>query len=136
MRATQRLKPKTPERRPDGTPRIARGWNRLSDRHPDVATAYAALREACQQAGPLDARTAALVKLAVSVGAGSHRTLHAHTRKALAQDIPPGELRHVALVALPTIGLPAALEALKRIEQSIEEAGLGGGCRKSRTGDA
>lgn len=122
MKLTQRLRAQAAEKPPNGTPPIARAWQRLSARYPEVATAYAALREACQQAGPLDARTAALVRLAVSVGAGATRTLHAHTRKALAHNIPPDELRHVALVALPTIGLPATLEALKRIEQSIEEA--------------
>ena len=48
--------------------------------------------------------------------------MHAHTRKALRLGLRPETLRHVALVALPTIGLPAALEALKRIDQSIVEA--------------
>ena len=99
----------------------ARGWDRLSASHPDVAAAYRALRKACDR-GPLAKELIALVKLAVSVGAKAERTMHAHTRKALQQGLRPETLRHVALVALPTIGLPATLEALKRISQSIDEA--------------
>lgn len=109
-----------PASSPDGSSRRLRGWERLSARYPDVAAAYDALREATLR-GPLEGRLVALVKLAVSVGAGAERTVHAHTRKALQQGVRPDELRHVALVALPTIGLPAALEALKQIDQSIAE---------------
>ena len=102
-------------------PQRARRWDRLAADYPDVAAAYEALRKACD-GGPLAEDLIALVKLAVSVGARADRTMHAHTRKALRQGLRPETLRHVALVALPTIGLPAALEALKRIDQSIVEA--------------
>src|SRR3990170_627018 len=102
-------------------PQRARRWDRLAADYPDVAAAYEALRKACD-GGPLAEDLIALVKLAVSVGARADRTMHAHTRKALRQGLRPQTLRHVALVALPTIGLPAALEALKRIDQSIAEA--------------
>jgi hypothetical protein len=56
----------------------ARGWDRLSASHPDVAAAYRALRRACDR-GPLAKELIALVKLAVSVGAKAERTMHAHT---------------------------------------------------------
>ena len=102
-------------------PQRARRWDRLAADFPDVAAAYEGLRTACD-GGPLAEDLIALVKLAVSVGARADRTMHAHTRKALRLGLRPETLRHVALVALPTIGLPAALEALKRIDQSIAEA--------------
>jgi alkylhydroperoxidase/carboxymuconolactone decarboxylase family protein YurZ len=86
-----------------------------------VADGYAALADACRAVGPLDGRSVALVKLAVSVGRSTQRTVHAHAKKALREGISPGELRQVALTALPTIGLPAALDALSWIDQSIEE---------------
>lgn len=122
QRVVSRSTPKSePAKSPGDSFRRPYGWERLSARYPDVAAAYDALREACRR-GPLDDRLIALVKLAVSVGARAERTMHAHTRKALRQGVRPDELRHVALVALPTIGLPAALEALKRIDQSIAEA--------------
>ena len=86
-----------------------------------MVAAYDALREACSGAGPLDPATTALVKLAVSVGRGSERTIHAHAKKALRGGADADALRHIALIALPTIGLPAALDALRWIEDSIRE---------------
>jgi alkylhydroperoxidase/carboxymuconolactone decarboxylase family protein YurZ len=97
-------------------------WQRISDRYPAVVEAYDSLREACNAAGPLDASAIALVKLGVSIGAGANRTVHMHAKKALRAGATPEAVRHVALVALPTIGLPAALDALRWVDESIQEA--------------
>lgn len=103
----------------DGTP--PRSWTQLGERYPDVVAAYDALSDACRNAGPLDEPTAALIKLAVSVGSRSTRTVHAHAKKALRAGAAPGAVRHVAVIALPTVGLPATLDALKCIDDSIRE---------------
>jgi alkylhydroperoxidase/carboxymuconolactone decarboxylase family protein YurZ len=96
-------------------------WTRFEARHAGVASAYDALREACRTAGPLDERSVALAKLAVSVGGHIGRSVHMHAKKALRAGIAPEALRQVAILALPTIGLPRALEALHWIDESIEE---------------
>jgi len=98
-----------------------RSWQRLAREYPEVVAAYDALSEVCRRAGPLDESTVALVKLAVSVGSGAGRTVHSHAKKALRAGAEPDTLRQIALVALPTIGLPAALDALKWIDESIVE---------------
>jgi len=97
-------------------------WRRLGERYPGVLGAYDMLSDVCREAGPLDAATVALVKLAVSVGRGSQRTVHAHAKKALRAGADPDALRQIALVALPTIGLPAALDALQWVDESIRES--------------
>jgi AhpD family alkylhydroperoxidase len=97
-------------------------WQRLAERYPAVVAAYDALRAACNEAGPLDESTVALIKLAVSVGAGVERTVHMHSKKALRAGVHPEALRQIVLVALPTIGLPAALDALRWVDESIEDA--------------
>jgi AhpD family alkylhydroperoxidase len=101
--------------------RPPRSWHRFGDRYPSVVAAYDTLSDVCREAGPLDAATVALVKLAVSIGRGSQRTVHAHAKKALYRGANPDALRQVALIALPTIGLPAALDALRWIDESIDE---------------
>lgn len=106
---------------PDRAGRPPRSWRRFGDRYPSVVAAYDALSEVCREAGPLDAESVALVKLAVSIGRGSQRTVHAHAKKALGRGADPDALRQVALVSLPTIGLPAALDALRWIDESIDE---------------
>jgi alkylhydroperoxidase/carboxymuconolactone decarboxylase family protein YurZ len=108
----------------DRTPSVAappRSWQRLARRYPALAEAYDALSGACRASGPLDADEVAVVKLAISVGRGSERTVHAHARKALQHGAHPDALRQVALAALPTIGLPASLDALAWIDESIAE---------------
>ncbi len=101
---------------------VPRSWQRFGDQYPGVVAAYDTLSEVCRQAGPLDQSTVALVKLAVSVGCGAERTVHAHAKKALRAGVDPDALRQVALVALPTVGLPAALDALRWVDESILEA--------------
>jgi len=98
-----------PEQLPSGASEVARAY-------PDVWSAYAALGKACAEAGPLDRRTARLVKLALAVGALSEGAVHSHTRRALADGLSPEELRHVALLAIPTLGLPQAVKGLTWIE--------------------
>jgi 4-carboxymuconolactone decarboxylase len=89
---------------------------------PGVFERYEALAAATREAGPLGAREVALVKVAVSIGLGSWRSVHAHARKALQAGVSPEALRHAVVAALPTIGLPASLDALRWVDESVEEA--------------
>ena len=98
-----------------------RSWTQLSNEFPAVVAAYDRLSDACRGAGPLDPAAVALVKVAVSVGSRSPRTVHAHAKKALRAGADAAALRQIALIALPTIGLPAALDALRWIDESIHE---------------
>jgi len=100
---------------------VPRSWQGLSDHYPEVVAAYDTLSDVCRHTGPLDESMVALVKLAVSVGRGAQRTVHAHAKKALRAGVDPDALRQIALVALPTIGLPAALDALRWVDESIAE---------------
>ena len=102
--------------------RTPRSWQRFTGRYPAVAAAYDTLSDACRHAGPLNEQSVALAKLAVSVGGGIDRSVHMHTKKALRAGVAPDALRQVALIAMPTIGLAHSLDALRWIEESIEEA--------------
>ena len=85
--------------------------------HPAVAEAYQALGEAVR-AGPLSEREIALVKLAFSLGARLEGGAHAHARKARAAGVSPKELEQVALLAIPTLGFPAAMAGLAWVRDS------------------
>lgn len=105
---------------PPGTMR-AGAWQRLGELTPSLARAYERLSLAAARAGPLDVQQAALLKVALSVGRGSWRGTHAHARKAMESGVRPEDLRHVACLALPVLGLAAALDALRWVEEIIEE---------------
>lgn len=84
-------------------------YTRMRDDHPDLVSAYEGLGAACAGAGPLDGKTIALVKLAISLGAGLEGAAHSHARKATEAGWSRDELLHVAHLCTPTIGFPAMM---------------------------
>jgi alkylhydroperoxidase/carboxymuconolactone decarboxylase family protein YurZ len=93
----------------------------LAAENPEIWQAYQALGKACAEAGPLDDRTRRLVKLALAVGVGSEGAVHSHVRRGIEEKLSPDELRHVAALAIPTLGFPAAVAALTWIEDILEK---------------
>jgi 4-carboxymuconolactone decarboxylase len=87
--------------------------------YPVLARTYETLGTQCHRAGPLDERSRALVKLALAVGARQEGGVHAQVRKALEVGLTPDELRHVAILALPTIGFPPSMAAMSWIEDLL-----------------
>lgn len=88
-------------------------------KYPKVADAYERVGKAVHGAGPLDEKTRALIKLGISSGARLEGAVHSHVRKALDAGATPAEIRHVALLALPTIGLPSMMAALSWIDDTL-----------------
>jgi 4-carboxymuconolactone decarboxylase len=86
---------------------------------PNVHAAHQELAESCYEAGPLEARTARLVKLGIAIGAQAEGAVRSHARRALAEEMRPEELRHVGLLALTTIGFPHTVAGLGWIEEVI-----------------
>jgi alkylhydroperoxidase/carboxymuconolactone decarboxylase family protein YurZ len=97
------------------------GAGHLADRYPKIWAAYEHLGAAVAEGGPLDAKTRRLVKVALAVGCSSEGAVHSHVRRAVSEGIKADELRHVTLLAIPTIGLPAAVKALTWINDIIAD---------------
>ncbi len=70
--------------------------------------AFNDLGERCHEAGPLDEKSRRLVKLALSIGAGLEGATHSAVRNARKAGVTPEEIDHVAVLAISTLGLPAA----------------------------
>jgi alkylhydroperoxidase/carboxymuconolactone decarboxylase family protein YurZ len=100
------------------------GWYQAQrKRYPEVIEAYETLGEACRRAGPLDPRTAALVKLAIAVGSRLEGAVHSHVRRSLEAGATPDECRHVVLLATTTIGFPAMMASLSWVEDVVKKRG-------------
>jgi alkylhydroperoxidase/carboxymuconolactone decarboxylase family protein YurZ len=89
-------------------PRIYRDFRRG---HPDIAAAYDQLGDACQRAGPLDARGQRLVKIGLAVGLSSEGAVRSHVRRGLDEGLSREELLHAITIAVPTAGFPATAAA-------------------------
>jgi alkylhydroperoxidase/carboxymuconolactone decarboxylase family protein YurZ len=88
-------------------------------RHPAVWEAFQRLGKACAEAGPLDARTRRLVKLAFALAERSEGGVHSHVRRALREGLGPDELRHVATLGITTLGFSKALAGRAWIEDLL-----------------
>ena len=95
---------------------------RMRDEQPELVEAYEALGAACAAAGPLDRKTVALVKLAISFGAGLEGAAHSHARKALEAGWKTEELVHLAILSAPTIGFPSMMRNRGWVEDVVGEA--------------
>ena len=94
---------------------------KITAKHPDLWEAYGDLGAACAKAGPLDDRTRRIVKLALAVGNRSEGAVHSHVRRGIEEGLSPDALRHVALLAISTLGFARAMAALSWIDDILEK---------------
>ncbi len=92
---------------------------RFRGRYPKVAGALDALAETTDAAGPLDERTARLVKLGLAIGSLAEGAVRSNARKALAAGATPDEVRHVGLLAITTCGFPAAIAGIGWVDEVL-----------------
>ncbi|TWU60963.1 MULTISPECIES: carboxymuconolactone decarboxylase family protein [Crateriforma] len=98
---------------------IPKRYKQMHQDHPEFMRAYESLGKAAREAGPLSDREVALVKLAISLGAGLEGAAHSHCRKALEAGCRPDDLRHVAMLSAPTIGFPTMMRAKSWVEDVL-----------------
>ena len=89
------------------------------DRFPGVAAALDGLGQSVDDAGPLDERTRALVRLGVAVGAVAEGAVRSNVRKALAAGATSEEITHVVVLAISVRGFPAAVAAMGWVDEVL-----------------
>jgi alkylhydroperoxidase/carboxymuconolactone decarboxylase family protein YurZ len=94
---------------------------RLRAEQSDVWERYQALETALAAAGPLDARTQRLVKLALALGARHEGAVRSHARRATREGIAAADLLHVALLGVTTLGWPHATAGRAWLLSVLEE---------------
>lgn len=98
---------------PSGAGNFARNW-------PDVWDRYTELGRVTAEAGDLSSRERRLVKLALALGAGSEGAVHSHARQARDEGIAAQDLRQICLLAITTLGFPAAMAGLSWVNDILE----------------
>ena len=98
---------------------IPQPYLEMKEQFPVLVGHYEKLGEACANAGPLDAKSIALVKLGISIGAGLEGAAHSHARKALGAGWNADDLRHAAYLAAPTVGFPSMMRARSWVEDVV-----------------
>jgi alkylhydroperoxidase/carboxymuconolactone decarboxylase family protein YurZ len=77
-------------------------------RYPKLGEAWDLVAEAGKE-GPLDEKTARLVKLGIAVGAMRQGAVHSGVRKALSMGISSEEIGQVVSLAAGTLGFPSCV---------------------------
>jgi 4-carboxymuconolactone decarboxylase len=89
--------------------------------YPEVFNAYDALGNVLQEAGPLDGKTRALVKLALAVGGRLEGAVHSHARRAREAGCTPEEIRHVVVLGMTTLGFPSTMATLSWVDDVLAQ---------------
>ena len=92
--------------------KLPSAYRRFASEQPRVAEAYERLSDASLTAGPLDRRTAELVKIGIAIGARLEGGVHSHVRRALEAGASAEEIRHAVRLAVTTVGFPTMMAAL------------------------
>lgn len=92
--------------------KLPSAYRRFGEEQPKVLQAYEALSDVCLRDGPLDRKSAELVKVGIAIGARLEGAVHSHVRRALEAGASADEIRHAIRLALSTVGFPTMMASL------------------------
>lgn len=93
----------------------------FKEHFPELAQVFEKMGALCKEAGPLEPRAARLVKMGVAVATGSRGGIKSQARKALGEGFTAEELRHAAVLAMPSIGFAPVVAAIGWINEVVGE---------------
>ena len=102
-------------------PKPPQSYQDFIHRYPELGEAWDAIHRAGENAGPLDAKTQRLLKLAIGIGAKQRGAVGAAVRKGLAEGITVEEMEQVVALAAGAIGLPATVMAYGWVHDTAEK---------------
>ena len=92
----------------DKLPKAPRTYDEFSETFPTLRKAWDLLGDAAKE-GPLDAKTARLIKLGIAIGAMREGAVHSSGRKARALGATTEELQQIVALSSSIIGMPSAV---------------------------
>jgi 4-carboxymuconolactone decarboxylase len=107
------------ESKTPGPGKLPARYVQFQKRFPTVFQAYDALGAATAEAGPLDGKQRALVKLAIAIGGQMEGAVHSHTRRALEAGCSAEEIRHAVLLSTTTLGFPSMMKTLSWVDDVL-----------------
>ncbi|MDJ0767101.1 MAG: carboxymuconolactone decarboxylase family protein [Myxococcota bacterium] len=102
------------------TPDPPQAYKKFIDKFPKLAEAWSLIGQGGRD-GPLDAKSARLIKLAVAIGSLREGAVHANVRKALSEGIDREEIEQIVALAAGTLGLPATAAAYTWTQDVLEK---------------
>ena len=91
--------------------KLPRTYKLFTERFPGIHAAHEEVGRVLDEAGPLDIRTTALVKLGICVGAGLESAVRSQARRALEAGVSAEEIEHALVLGVNSIGFPTSVAA-------------------------
>ena len=99
-------------------PKPPKRFTEFVDQFPKLGEAWSKIAEAGKE-GPMDAKTARLIKLGIAAGSMREGAVHSSVRKALAIGITEAELMQVVALTAGTLGMPSTVAVYSWIKEEI-----------------
>ena len=110
-----------------GGGKLPQAFRAFSARFPALGKAHEEIGKAVEATGPLDAKTLALIKVGICVGARLESALRSHTRRAMQAGATEAEVEQAILLGMNTVGFPQTVAAWSwaqvQFERDREERG-------------
>lgn len=93
---------------PAGVPGVFKAF---ITKYPALGKAHEQIAGAVDDVGPLDAKTLALIKIGICIGAGLESALRSHVRRAMKHGAMHSEIEQAILLGMNTVGFPRTVAA-------------------------
>ena len=100
---------------------LPKTYENFSVKFSEIMKDYQQLGKTCREAGPLEHKYQALIKLGIAIGANSRGAVMSSVRKALTSGSTPEEITHAVLLSLTTTGFPNMIAALSWVNEVLDQ---------------
>ncbi|MCC6951545.1 MAG: carboxymuconolactone decarboxylase family protein [Phycisphaerales bacterium] len=101
-------------------PRLPGTYKEFVRKFPALGQSHERIAKAVEDAGPLDAKTLALIKIGICVGAGLESALRSHVRRAMQHGATAVEIEQTILLGMNTVGFPRTVAAWAWANEQLE----------------
>jgi alkylhydroperoxidase/carboxymuconolactone decarboxylase family protein YurZ len=101
--------------------KITDNFTYFTKEHEEIYKAYSAFGKLIhEKGGPLDSKTRALLKVAMSSVGDNDYVLETHLKKAIESGCTREELEHVVLLTAPSVGFPNMMSSLMVLRRVLD----------------
>ncbi len=101
----------TAKPKPTTTKGVPGTFKAFITKYPALGKAHENVAKAVETVGPLDAKSLALIKIGICVGAGLESALRSHVRRAQQHGATNVEVEQAILLGMNTVGFPRTVAA-------------------------
>jgi len=95
-------------------------FKRFAERFPELVQAHEQVAKAIDAEGHFDAKTTALIKIGICLGAGLESAMRSHVRRATQAGASVGEIEQAIVLGMNTVGFPRTVAAWSWAHEQFE----------------